>query len=149
MWFYFLCSYGFHDVWLTQSVNNVEIFIHELKQSIKATFIADVNAFFNNSSKCILYRYIYIYDTGILQFYLDRPVDQIYKTFICKYRISAHSLKIETGRYCNVDKENRLCTLCNNKIVEDEYHVILECNRYSDVRKLYIVAISSQCERTY
>ena len=28
--------------------------------------------------------------------------------------------------------------MCNNNIVEDEYHVILECNRYSDVRKLYI-----------
>ena len=92
--------------------------------------------FFNNSSKCILYRYIY--DTDILQFYLDRPVNQIYKPFICKYRISAHSLNIETGRYYNVDRENRLCTMCNNNIVEDEYHVVLECNRYSDVRKLYI-----------
>ena len=26
--------------------------------------------------------------------------------------------------------------MCNNNIVEEEYHVILECNRYSDVRNI-------------
>ena len=45
-----------------------------------------------------------IYDTDILQIYLDRPVNQIFKPFICKYRISAHSLNIEQGRYYKVDR---------------------------------------------
>lgn len=54
-----LCRHSFHDVWLNKSVNNVDTFIHELKQRMKVTVITDFRAFFyNNSSKYILYGYI-------------------------------------------------------------------------------------------
>jgi hypothetical protein len=31
---------------------------------------------------------------------------------LCKYRISAHSLEIEKGRYYNIPCENRVCLSC-------------------------------------
>jgi hypothetical protein len=37
----------------------------------------------------------------VLQFYFDRPLNYIYKPYICKMRISAHNLNIETGRFYN------------------------------------------------
>ena len=46
-----------------------------------------------------------------------------------RLRISAHFLRIETGRYTVPKKtpiEERICQLCNNS-VEDEKHFVLEC----------------------
>jgi hypothetical protein len=54
-----------------------------------------MNTFFNESPKCLVYRYIF--DNNVLQFYLDRPLNYIYKPYICIMRISAHNLNIETG----------------------------------------------------
>jgi hypothetical protein len=46
---------------------------------------------------------------------------------ICKYRIHAHSLKIETGRYLSIDRQERICDFCNDSCIEDEFHFILKC----------------------
>ena len=65
----------------------------------------------------------------MLQFYLDRAVNYIYKPYICKYRISAHRLNIETGRFYNIDRHLRVCNMCNKHVIEDEYHFILICGK--------------------
>jgi hypothetical protein len=62
----------------------------------------------------------------------------MYKPLICKYRIHAHSLKIETGRYLNIDRQERICDFCNDSCIEDEFHLILKCKKYDDMRKKYI-----------
>ena len=54
-----------------------------------------------------------------------------------QYRLSAHKFSIETGRYYNVPRENRIYPLCHTD-VEDEYHFIFICPFYIDLRKLYI-----------
>ena len=131
-----LFRYGFNYVWLNQSVVCKDIFLSQLKERMLGVFISEVTMFFENSNKCHLYRYMY--STHTLQLYLDRPVNYIYKPYICKYRISAHILSIETGRYYNVDKNNRLCTNCDTSSIEDEYHFILECKKYSQIREKYI-----------
>ena len=53
-------------------------------------------------------------------------------------RISAHNLNIETGRFYNLDRHERVCSMCNLKVVEDEYHFILQCEKYIDVRRRYL-----------
>ena len=50
----------FHDVWYNQSVINVDDFIINFTQRMKDTFLTEVNAFFNDSSKCAMYLKIYI-----------------------------------------------------------------------------------------
>ena len=79
-----------------------------------------------------------MYSSHNLQFYLDRPVNFMYKPYICKYRTSAHNLNIETGRYYNIDRNQRYCNMCNANALEDEYHFILECIKYNDLRQKYI-----------
>ena len=32
----------------------------------------------------------------------------------------------------------RVCTLCDHNDIEDEFHFILKCPFYSDIRKMYI-----------
>ena len=47
-------------------------------------------------------------------------------------------MNIETGRYYNIDRNERYCNMFNFNSVEDEYHFILECDKYHNLRKKYI-----------
>jgi hypothetical protein len=115
---------------------NTKLFLNEFKQRVIDNYIAEGLSFFENSSKCNLYQYIYAGHN--MQFYLNRPVNSLYKTCITRYRINSHVLNIESGRYVNIVRNERICTMCNKKSVEDEYHFILECDRYTDIRCKYI-----------
>ena len=57
---------------------------------------------------------------------------------LCKFRMQSNALNIETGRYRSVDRNLRLCTLCSRNEVEDEFHFILVCPVYNDIRRRYI-----------
>ena len=48
----------------------------------------------------------------------------------CQFRISAHKFPIETGRYINTERQNRVCTLCERGI-GDELHYFSTCKQYS------------------
>ena len=47
---------------------------------------------------------------------------------------------VETVRYSRpkIKRENRIRTLCNTKEVEDEKHLIFNCNTYSKLRKTFL-----------
>ena len=45
---------------------------------------------------------------------------------------------IETGRYVKTDRSERLCTSCNRNEIEDEYHFILICPSYKEIRNKYV-----------
>ena len=57
-----------------------------------------------------------------------------YKTALSRFRISAHRLAIETGRYSKTNREDRFCTYCNltngTFPIENEEHVLLKCGLY-------------------
>lgn len=57
-----------------------------------------------------------------------------YRSAYAKFRCGVAPLKIETGRYGlnRVPVHERLCERCN--IIEDEYHVIMQCSNYEDIR---------------
>ena len=46
---------------------------------------------------------------------------------ITKLRISAHRLPVETGRYCNVPYDERICQHCNLNEVGNEQHYLMQC----------------------
>ena len=54
---------------------------------------------------------------------------------MCKLRISAHILQIETGRYNNVNLQDRKCPICRGEQIEDEIHFLLHCSCYTVIRK--------------
>ena len=41
-------------------------------------------------------------------------------------------------RYSNTPREERLCKLCASNVIEDEYHFLLCCEFYDDLRNLYV-----------
>ncbi len=61
---------------------------------------------------------------------------------MAKLRISAHTLRIESGRYCRPPllPEQRICQYCSSGAVENEEHFLLDCTLYTDERhELYQV----------
>ena len=64
---------------------------------------------------------------------------------LSRFRLSAHTLEIEKGRWrrklvngkwrsYKTPIEERLCIFCPNNDVETEFHVLMTCTRYSDLR---------------
>ena len=47
-------------------------------------------------------------------------------------------LAIESGRYNNTPREERLCIHCNMNTIENEYHFPLVCPFYADLRRKYL-----------
>ena len=44
-----------------------------------------------------------------------------------KFRIGNHKLMIETGRYSQIPRVNRLCPTCGSNQIEDEIHLLFHC----------------------
>ena len=62
-----------------------------------------------------------------------------------KLRISSHNLHIETGRHKRPKKtpvENRYCTYCTGKNIEDEMHFVCDCELYKNIRTKFFEKIS-------
>ena len=58
--------------------------------------------------------------------YLLHVNDPHMRKVITQYRISAHRLPIEVGRYSHIDRNARLCKFCKS-MIGDEIHCLLKC----------------------
>ena len=56
---------------------------------------------------------------------------------LTRFRTSSHSLLIETGRHNGTPRDERICKSCNTKQIESEYHFLLVCPFYRDIRAKY------------
>ena len=61
----------------------------------------------------------------MLQSYLSKAFVFKYRKEITKFRISYHWLNIDVGRYKNVLRPQRVCTLCDHNEIEDGFNLIL------------------------
>ena len=57
-----------------------------------------------------------------------------HRSAFAKFRCGVAPLRLETGRYENIPENERLCPYCRQS-VEDEFHVLLNCNLYVDERR--------------
>ena len=54
-----------------------------------------------------------------------------------KIRTNNNKLMIETGRYNQTPHNDRFCPVCNYGIIEDEFHFLLHCPKYSIPREKF------------
>ena len=78
-----------------------------------------------------------------------------FRRALTAFRLCAHNLEIETGRYlqehsaigkkCSVRREDRFCCFCYNeykcKVLGDEVHAILNCPQFYDARQSFYIKI--------
>lgn len=53
---------------------------------------------------------------------------------LTQFRISAHRLRIELGRYQGILRQDRLCLHCSEGVIEDEKHFLFHCSFFSEDR---------------
>ena len=128
-----LDSIGMSYIWYNQNVNNINSFICEASCKIKDIFKQNNTLLIERSTKCQFYKHLT--DTFCLQNYVTKSLTCNVITAICKIRCSSHKLSIEQGRYMSVERNQRLCLMCNLSDIEDEFHFILKCPLYKDLRK--------------
>ena len=131
-----LASLDFYDAWVYQSVGDSKLFLSLVQQRITDQFIQNWESRLNDSTRAIFYN---TFRKFVFQPYLDIiNIDKFLKSF-AKLRVSSHRLEVEAGRWSrpNITPfENRRCRICDR--LEDEYHFILECVIYNDLRRQYI-----------
>ena len=129
-------SMGFSNVWLAQGVGDAKVFLLIVKQRINDNFTQNWESRLDDSSRALFYNSIRSFD---FQPYLAVCNINKYRSALCKFRMSAHRLEIETGRWHKpsaTPRNERKCKMCN--VLEDEYHFVCECVLYTDIRRKYI-----------
>ena len=57
-----------------------------------------------------------------------------YRIALARFRTSSHNLSIEKDRHINLTRDQRLCKSCNMKTIDSEYHFLLVCPTYRELR---------------
>jgi len=75
---------------------------------------------------------------GVHNVYKDSSanIPELYRISFSRFRLSSHRLRIETGRWARLPREQRLCT-CSNNAIQDEQHVIENCHLVQHIRVAY------------
>ena len=103
-----------NDVWLKEIVKN------SLQDQFKQTWLENIQ----NNSK-----------TLSRKLFKDKLENIWISSKICHFRTVNHKLSIEYGRWNNIQRENRVCNLCNLQDLGDEFHYLLKWSFMSDMRK--------------
>ena len=131
-----LQTLGFNDVWYFQGVGNVNMFLSIFKQRVSDTFLQNWNEGIANSSRARSYS---LFSNFSYKIYLDHLSLEKFRHAISRIRMSSHRLEIERGRWHrpqSIPIDDRKCRVCGS--LEDEFHFILQCSLYTDLRKKYI-----------
>lgn len=78
--------------------------------------------------------------------YLDKIKNFEQRRTLTRFRISAHKLAIETGRYKGIPRHDRICTRCTDNTVEDERHFLFSCNYHTQEREALMSIINENCK---
>ena len=73
--------------------------------------------------------------------YLFLSIPHRLRSSLAKFRVGNHDLEIEQGRHQKLPVNRRICKLCltlRKNYVEDEYHVIMQCPFYDELRSIYL-----------
>ena len=136
-----LYRYGFREVWDAQGVGNMVLFLREFTDRVKQVYSTDWEHDLEQSSK--LYLFKSLKDSGIYrEEYLYKVTIRKYRAGLAKLRCSSHDLRIEKGRHKSEPVAERVCRLCfkadEQHVLEDEYHFLMCCPQYADLREKYL-----------
>ena len=129
--------YGLGYAFNTSDQLNAKVFPMIFKQRIIDTFVQQWHVSIDTSTmldfyKCFKHTLEYESYLDILPYSL--------RCILSKIRLSCHPLRVQTGRYApnRIARNERICLYCDSGDIEDEYHFICVCNKFSEVRKKYI-----------
>ena len=133
-----LLSFGFGEAWYNQGVGDEDSFMMVFKQRVNDMYMQTWSHNLESTRKSISYRHFHTLLSPCT--YLKNIANVQHRMSLTRFRTRNNRLRVETGSWGNspVPFEERYCQCCNNDIVEDEYHFLLVCSQYNDIRKKYI-----------
>jgi hypothetical protein len=131
-----LSDYGFAYVFENANVPNVKSFLCEFKTRIIDCFKQE---WYRTLDSPVLSLYKEFKTSFVYEHYLD-VLPKSLRLYLCRLRLSAHPLRIQTGRYNRnrIQREERYCLCCNTRDIEDEFHFVCICPCFDLIRKKYI-----------
>lgn len=125
---------GYSNVWYDKNINVkwLKASLHQKLEDIeKQSWLSEINS----KSCCTTYR-IFKTEFGYENYLNLYECKQ--RITLCKFRCGNHRLPINKGRFEKVDRNLRLCPLCDSKEIGDEFHYLFSCNFFQQKRILYI-----------
>lgn len=129
---------GMPGVWLSHDVTNATWFKKAIEQRLKDQWITTWNVNLATKSTCITYK-LYKHTYSLEEYLLK--LDKSCRVSLTRIRASNNKLPVVVGRYNNRRREERVCGLCDEGEVGDEYHILLSCQNEQVIilRNKYIV----------
>ena len=121
---------GFTDLWNSQSMTKLQL--QMVSQCIYDQYFQSWYSAVNTTSKLETLKFLN--KAFNFEKYLTCIKIDSHRVALTRFRCSAHKLMIEEGRHRNVERNYRLFQICNINVIEDEYHFLLVCPAYRDIR---------------
>ena len=71
-----------------------------------------------------------------IKIYNSTEIPEWKRITVTRFRLSSHRLKVETGRWSRLPREERKCQCTQNEI-QDETHVVFKCELSQRLRNKY------------
>ena len=126
---------GFGYVWEAQCVNHPKLFLIQYLNRLKDQYMQIWRSRCETNKKLSLY--LQYKTTFTKETYVSLINIAKFRSLFASFRGSSHSLSIETGRHHGIERDNRICPYCDC-YVEDEYHFVMICPLYNNIRSNYI-----------
>ena len=129
-----LISIGIPGLWDLNNTTHVNYnwFNSFVKMKLKDNFLQE---WYNTVDNNTMYE---TYKSLKCQFGQENYINVLPKNCIIthiRFRTTNNQLPINTLRFCNVEKELRLCPKCNLQVIGNEYHYILICPHFDTQRR--------------
>ena len=127
---------GLGHIWLNEGDGFQPNYIKSaLKQRLSDMSKQEMFSSINGNRQCIVYRMF----KNELKFesYL-KHLNHNDRLKLCKFRCRNHFLPVTKNRFREVDKRELLCGLCPLQEIGDEFHYLLKCPFFSNLRKKLI-----------
>ena len=127
---------GLNYIWLNNNIHNSDWLCNEIKKRLQCQYLHKWNTEIQTSSKSINYR---IFKTNfVTEFYITHLQPKFYIP-LARFRTTNNRLPVERGRWENVERAHRICTLCNCNAISDEFHFLFECEAFKERRKVFLL----------
>jgi hypothetical protein len=125
---------------------DIKVLQNVLFTSLKQEWLQNlpVNYDRNSESKPKLRTYITFKDDFYTEPYVKNCNARFKRSILAQLRSGVLPLFIETGRYYRIKAEDRLCKLCDLNVMEDEFHFICICEKYSFIRQIMYEKVISK-----
>ncbi len=133
-----LDNLGLSDIWISQTPMNIDWFKFTIKSKTSDVLIQEWNNSVDNAKGwCRFYKQFKV-ENKLEQYLTD--LEPKYSIPLCKFRLSNHRLPVTTGRFNNIEYDQRLCKLCDRNVVGNETHYLYNCPFFKESRQKYIAS---------